>query len=920
MRRRRRPSTFAFVLLLALPFAVAFDPCDNFDLSACDPAAECWSDQRLVAACRCQAGFADLSPNITHAPGRKCVKVPVATRAGAECSPGDPFSCDQQKAEVCVFERTVQMRFVHTCLLFVHFFQDCPSGYGRLADGRCLAINECTNQPKMHDCAPEAECIDKDVGYECKCPSNLIDVSPDVHRRGRKCAQKVDECKDPERFGVDCHEDARCVDTAGFVDASPDVKRAPGRVCNRPTNSSAPPPSFPLMDHDLCDPNSARACRPNEICTDRDHPGTFTCVCASNAFRFRDGACRLQAACDTQRECDQNAVCTNVFDSFECKCKEGYADVSDDEGALGRRCKKLVNECAEKTHNCDSNAQCVDTEREFTCKCFPGFLDASARYGLPPGRVCSTASNECASPSLNTCDENADCVNRPDGYTCSCIPWFHRRLVFGQPAARALPRTFRPTRRAVQTGQVLNPRTGVCQQAGTCDPNDAEACDSRKREKCLRHPDGRQYTCRCEGNVPRHPVLDICLSNECMNGEHDCDPSATCVDTDESFLCSCPAGFVDQSPNPVEKPGRKCGQVENECTNGQSDCSVNAACIDLFDGFNFNECKSPMLNRCSKHAVCLDEPEGYRCECKDNFVDRSPAGSFGFVCEPPEHPCDNPERNDCSKPDGTCIRLGEDFVLVCQRIDRPQSRSEEAGAGESPCVDPNRNDCHPKAICSAVNGSSSEFACRCRDGYRDDSPSPASTRQDLHRTGERKARRIKEKLGFVQINECLDRSLNDCDPLGVCEDLADGYTCRCPLNSIDQSPDQNRLGRRCLPQIDECANERLNNCSRFADCHDKEIGFELIDECENPALNACHKHAECTDLPGGYSCKCKPPYADAMPEQPGRICLFDECSNSTMNTCSPHATCKDTADGYTCTCREGFYDDAKDAAETGRTR
>lgn len=77
----------------------------------------------------------------------------------------------------------------------------------------------------------------------------------------------------------------------------------------------------------------------------------------------------------------------------------------------------------------------------------------------------------------------------------------------------------------------------------------------------------------------------------------------------------------------------------------------------------------------------------------------------------------------------------------------------------------------------------------------------------------------------------------------------DSYTCRCPLNSIDQSSDSKRPGRKCFAQINECDNLQLNNCSRFADCLDKE---------------------------NGYECKCQNGYYDQNPENPGINCKFSK--------------------------------------------
>lgn len=73
----------------------------------------------------------------------------------------------------------------------------------------------------LNDCSAYSTCTDEQDGYSCKCLN-------------------------------------------GFIDASPNKKLFPGRVCNKPTNISMPPDTFPRMD-DLCDHQSPQACRPNEV-------------------------------------------------------------------------------------------------------------------------------------------------------------------------------------------------------------------------------------------------------------------------------------------------------------------------------------------------------------------------------------------------------------------------------------------------------------------------------------------------------------------------------------------------------------------------------------------------------------------------------------------------------------------------------
>lgn len=48
------------------------------------------------------------------------------------------------------------------------------------------------------------------------------------------------------------------------------------------------------------------------------------------------------------------------------------------------------NECLDKALNtCDENADCIDTPDSYTCQCFTGYVDVSSNANLPPGRVCT---------------------------------------------------------------------------------------------------------------------------------------------------------------------------------------------------------------------------------------------------------------------------------------------------------------------------------------------------------------------------------------------------------------------------------------------------------------------------------------------------------------------------------------------------
>lgn len=156
--------------------------------------------------------------------------------------------------------------------------------------------------------------------------------------------EAVNECLDAK--SNDCSENAICEDAKegyicsclkGFVDASPNTTHYPGRVCNKPSKLT---PGIE-ENKDSCDPHAPNSCRSGMVCSDKMQKGQFICECADTSHKFYEGQCRQLAACDSDADCDRNAACVNVFDSFKCQCRPGYFDVSPDpEVYPGRVCKE----------------------------------------------------------------------------------------------------------------------------------------------------------------------------------------------------------------------------------------------------------------------------------------------------------------------------------------------------------------------------------------------------------------------------------------------------------------------------------------------------------------------------------------------------------------------------------------------------
>ena len=165
--------------------------------------------------------------------------------------------------------------------------------------------------------------------------------------------------------------------------------------------------------------------------------------------------------------------------------------------------------------------------------------------------------------------------------------------------------------------------------------------------------------------------MPLSVKNECLLGEHDCDRSAVCIDTDDGYLCACPSGFIDRSPDSIRRPGRLCVAEQNECLDGSHRCSPLAICTDTPDSYVcrckpgtvdyspnaqrfplflkqlkcrfsapglvckelVNECAAPHLNNCDRNAMCMDTVEAYTCICKAGFTDADEFRNPGRRCE-----------------------------------------------------------------------------------------------------------------------------------------------------------------------------------------------------------------------------------------------------------------------------------------------
>ncbi|XP_046744297.1 cubilin [Diprion similis] len=119
----------------------------------------------------------------------------------------------------------------------------------------------------------------------------------------------------------------------------------------------------------------------------------------------------------------------------------------------------------------------------------------------------------------------------------------------------------------------------------------------------------------------------------------------------------------------------------------------------------------------------------------------------------------------------------------------------------------------------------------------------------------------------IVTNECAS---NPCQNGGTCEDMIDGYKCRCR---------EGWEGPRC--------NDDVNECAIYA-------GTDL----------GCQNGAECTNRPGTYECRCKGHYY-------GIHCTKQSmaCNNEDSRDLCGHGVCVSVSSGhagYTCICEQGW--------------
>ncbi|CAD5215235.1 unnamed protein product [Bursaphelenchus xylophilus] len=247
-------------------------------------------------------------------------------------------------------------------------------------------------------------------------------------------------------------------------------------------------------------------------------------------------------------------------------------------------------------------------------------------------------------------------------------------------------------------------------------------------------------------------------------------------------------GYYETPPAPCPNGGRRHpGSGEcllNECETNQHDCHAKARCIDTPASYTCacqsgyidqnperpgRQCELPLNNcasgrhGCSPDAVCTDTYAGVQCKCKGGYVDISPDQQRkpGRVCRKDINECLNPLLNDCSR-DATCTDTFESYSCACN-----------AGFKDA-------NPANPGRECEAIPQDTQEYQTPPPPTYQTPPPPAYQTPPSP---------------------SCAKEGKIECDPRAICIDLANGgFTCKCPPDLIDKSPEPSKPGRKCLEE------------------------------------------------------------------------------------------------------------------------
>eukprot|EP00122_Pirum_gemmata_P014732 Pgem_evm1s13743 len=338
--------------------------------------------------------------------------------------------------------------------------------------------------------------------------------------------------------------------------------------------------------------------------------------------------------------------------------------------------------------------------------------------------------------------------------------------------------------------------------------------------------------------------------------KHQCHQDAICNDTRGSYNCNCKHGFSG---------------------NGKS-CT------------NIDECVG---NPCGQHGACSQgAPGSYNCTCHKGYK--------GVNCSIQINECtDLTYGNNCNV-NAQCTDTPGSFDCVCNAL--------YVGNGTH---------CEPCPKGHVCDGGVNSIKCNSQKQKNnkclEDSDVCLLNSRDLK--CQRCTTQWKGERCEIDVNECADPTLNNCDSNASCTNTNGSYTCKCKNGFVGNGNNCGLCprGHVCNGGVSSitCTSQNNSRCDVDDDvcitgttklkckkCKGNWKGDRCdndVNECADSKLNDCDVNAVCNNTVGGFDCQCKQGFIGD-----GKTCNnINECKSKTPN-CNTNQQCQDTNGSFNC--------------------